>query len=45
MDEDKLFERLSELINDMSSDYDRLSESGKQTYNEICSVLNLLRGG
>lgn len=45
MDEDKLLKRLSELVDDMAYDYDRLSESGKQTYDEICSLVNLLQGG
>lgn len=45
MDEDKLLERLSELLADMAFDYDRFSESGKQTYDEMCSVMNQLLGG
>ena len=45
MDEDKLLKRLSELIDDMAYDYARLSESGKQTYDEICSIVSQLQGG
>lgn len=44
MDTDKLIERLAELIEDMSFDYDRFSTSGQETYEEICSLINKLRG-
>ena len=39
MTENELFQKLSQLIEDMGWDYDRFSESGKQTYNEICNLL------
>lgn len=45
MDEEQLFERLNRLLDDLSLDYDRLSKSGKDTYNEICSIVNTLQGG
>ena len=36
-----LLEDVQNLIGDLSFDYDRLSQSGKQTYNELCNKLNL----
>ena len=45
MNEDELLERLTELVNDLILDYDRLSQSGKETYHEICSIVNKLQGG
>lgn len=40
MDElDTLIQKLSELLEDLGFDYDRLSNSGKETYDEICSIL------
>lgn len=45
MDEDKLLERLAELINDFIVYYDKLSESEKDKYTEICSIVNKLQGG
>lgn len=45
MNEDKVIQRLSELIEDLGFDYDRLSQSGQQTYEELCSLINILNGG
>ena len=42
--EDDLLSMLAKLIEDMAMDYDRFSASGKETYNEICSVVNKLLG-
>lgn len=39
MTENELFQKLTKLIEDMGWDYDRFSESGKKTYDEICSLL------
>lgn len=39
MTNDELLQRLLQLLDDMGWDYDRFSESGKQTYDEICNVL------
>lgn len=44
MDLDKLLERLSALIEDLGWDYDRFSNAGQETYEEICSLINKLRG-
>lgn len=43
--EDELLERLAELIEYLSFDYDRFSQPGKETYDEICSIVNKLQGG
>lgn len=45
MDEDTLLQELAKLVEDMAMDYDRLSVSGKDTYEKLCSVLNQLLGG
>ena len=45
MDEDKAIQKLSELIENLGFDYDRMSQSGQQTYDEICSLMNKLIGG
>lgn len=45
MNEDQLLQDLAKLIEYMAFDYDRFSESGKETYDSICSVLNRLLGG
>lgn len=45
MDEDKVIQRLAELIENLGFDYDRMSQSGQQTYDEICSLMNKLIGG
>lgn len=37
--EDMLLQELSELIEDLGFDYDRMSTSGKETYEKICSVI------
>ena len=37
--DDKLLERIMQLLEDMGWDYDRFSQSGKETYDEICSLL------
>lgn len=39
MDQDKLIERLNELIGNLGFDYDRMSTSGRETYDEICSLM------
>ena len=39
MTEDELIQKLSELLEDLAFDYDRLSYSGKQTYDEIMSLV------
>lgn len=36
---DELLQKLVELVEDLGFDYDRMSESGRDTYNEICSTL------
>ena len=36
---DDILNTLAERIEDLSLDYDRMSESGKKTYEEICSLL------
>lgn len=45
MDEDKVIQKLSELIENLGFDYDRMSQSGQQTYDEICNLMNKLIGG
>lgn len=45
MTEDQTIQKLRELIEDLGFDYDRMSQAGQQTYDEICSVLNKLIGG
>lgn len=42
MEHDELLRKLSELIADLGFDYDRMSQSGQQTYSEICSVMTQL---
>ena len=39
MTQDELLAKLSELVEDLGFDYDRMSQSGQQTYCEICSVI------
>ena len=36
-----LLEDVQNLIDDLSFDYDRLSQSGKQTYDELHNKLNI----
>lgn len=45
MEQDKLLEKLSELIEDLGFDIDRMSQSGQETYNEICSVMAQIMEG
>ena len=45
MDQDKLIDRLDELIESLGWDYDRMSQAGKDTYTEICSVMAMLKEG
>lgn len=45
MTEDQIIQKLSELIGDLGFDYYRMSQSGQQTYDEICSLINKLIGG
>ena len=45
MDEDKLLSRLAELVENLGFDYDRFSQAGQATYDEICSIMNQLLGG
>lgn len=42
MEQDKLLERLAELVEDLAFDYDRMSQSGQETYNEIMSIVAIL---
>ncbi len=42
MSHDELLKKLSELIENMAFDYDRMSTSGQQTYEEICSIMSQL---
>lgn len=39
MTQDELLAKLSELVEDLGFDYGRMSQSGQQTYTEICSVV------
>lgn len=45
MSEDGVIQKLSELINDLGFDYDRMSRAGQQTYDDICNLMNKLIGG
>lgn len=45
MNEDKLLKELARLIEDMGFDYDRFSQSGQETYDKICTIVNKLLGG
>jgi hypothetical protein len=45
LSEDKIIQQLAELIENLGFDYDRMSQSGQQTYEEICSLMNKLIGG
>lgn len=42
MEQDKLIEKLSELIADLDLEYARMSLSGQATYDEICDIMALL---
>lgn len=39
MDQDALLRQLTEKIEDLGWDYDRFSQAGQATYDEICSLL------
>lgn len=39
MTEDELFARLVQLVDKLSSDYERLSHEGKEAYTELMSVI------
>lgn len=43
MTENQLIQKLSELLEDLGFDYDRFSTSGKQTYEEIMSLVYKLK--
>lgn len=43
MTEDELIQKLSELLEDLGFDYDRFSNSGKQTYDEVMSLVAKLK--
>lgn len=45
MDEDKLLKELAKHIENLGFDYQRMSQSGQATYDEICSIMNQLLGG
>lgn len=40
MEQDKLLEQLTEKLLDLGLDYDRMSTSGQQTYDEIMILLS-----
>lgn len=35
----EILDKLAELIEDLGWDYDRMSQAGKATYEEICSLV------
>lgn len=39
IDQDTLLNKLSELVEDLGFDYDRMSSSGQDTYTKICSIM------
>ena len=43
MTEDQLVHKLSELLEDLGFDYDRFSNAGKETYEEIMSIIVKLK--
>lgn len=43
MTEDQLIQKLSELLEDLGFDYDRFSNSGRETYDEIMSLVAKLK--
>lgn len=45
MDKDELIKRLAELVDDLGFDYDRLSQSGQQTFCEILVIISEITGG
>lgn len=42
MHEDDVVKKLAELIENLGFDYDRMSQAGQETYDEICSLINKL---
>jgi len=42
METDEIIARLAELVENLAFDYDRMSQAGKQTYEEICSLIDML---
>ena len=45
MEADYIIGKLSMLIENLGFDYDRLSRSGQEVYDEICSLMALLKEG
>jgi len=45
MNQYQIIQRIYELIKELGFDYDRMSQSGQQTYDEICRLFNKLIGG
>jgi hypothetical protein len=45
LDKDAVIKKLDELIARLVLDYDRMSTSGQETYNEICRCMEQLIGG
>lgn len=45
MDKDQVIKELDELIAKLVLDYDRMSESGQETYAKICELMEQLMGG
>lgn len=43
MDHDELIDKLVSLCEDLGFDYDRMSTSGQETYDEIMSILAKLQ--
>lgn len=39
MNEDYILDKLAELIENLGFDYDRMSQAGKATYEEICVLI------
>lgn len=45
MGKDEIIKELDELIAKLVLDYDRMSESGQETYAKICELMEQLVGG
>lgn len=45
MNQYQMIERIYKLIQDLGFDYDRMSQSGQQAYDEICELFNKMIGG